>query len=74
VEAVNFKRSSEEEILRAFQALDVDKKGYLEEAELKSFMMNPKSAEKFDEDEVIMSESFSCRFCGQQSLNANDAV
>ncbi len=29
---------SEDEILRAFQALDVDKKGYLDEAELRTYM------------------------------------
>uniref|UniRef100_A0A7S0M3S9 EF-hand domain-containing protein n=1 Tax=Cryptomonas curvata TaxID=233186 RepID=A0A7S0M3S9_9CRYP len=50
LEAMNFKRNSEDEILRAFQALDVDKKGYLEEAELRSFMTT--YGEKFSSDEV----------------------
>ena len=49
-EAISNRRNSEDEILRAFQALDVDKKGYLEAHELQSYMTN--YGEKFSSEEV----------------------
>jgi Ca2+-binding EF-hand superfamily protein len=49
-EAISNKRNSEDEILRAFQALDVDKKGYLEAHELQNLMTS--YGEKFSSEEV----------------------
>ncbi len=49
-EAISNRRNSEDEILRAFQALDVDKKGYLEAHELQNFMTS--YGEKFSNEEV----------------------
>lgn len=43
-------RDNEEKIYRAFQALDVDKKGYLTEDELRSYMM--KEGEAFSNEEM----------------------
>ncbi len=49
-EAMNHRPISEHEILRAFQVLDADKKGYLEAHELQDFMAN--YGEKFSIEEV----------------------
>ena len=50
--AAEIPKDSEEKILRAFQALDKDNKGYLEPDELREFMTvkarNPFSAEEFE--------------------------
>ncbi|EKX49434.1 hypothetical protein GUITHDRAFT_85790 [Guillardia theta CCMP2712] len=49
-EAMSHKRNTEDEILMAFQALDVDKKGYLEADELERLITS--YGEKFSEEEV----------------------
>lgn len=50
VEAMQNKRNGEDEILRAFQMLDVDKKGYLEAEELQRLVTT--HGEKFSAEEV----------------------
>ena len=47
---IRHKRDSEDKILRVFQALDVDKKGYLEAHELQTLMTT--YGEKFRAEEV----------------------
>ncbi len=54
-EAISYKRNTEDEILRAFQALDVDKKGYLEAHELQTLMTT--YGEKFSNEEVQASHT-----------------
>mmetsp|Transcript_47809 Transcript_47809/g.116388 ORF Transcript_47809/g.116388 Transcript_47809/m.116388 type:complete len:164 (+) Transcript_47809:245-736(+) len=49
-EAIQNKRNAEDEIVRAFQVLDVDKKGYLEAEELQRLVTT--HGEKFSAEEV----------------------
>ena len=66
-EAISNKRNSEDEILLAFQALDVDKKGYLEAHELQTLMTT--YGEKFSNEEVNFRQlllSFSCNYFPSQ--------
>ena len=49
-ESLQNKRNAEDEIVKAFQILDVDKKGYLEAEELQRLMTT--YGERFSADEV----------------------